>query len=130
MLRISVTRFITWARFGSTSLISRPGTDVAIGLNSPRTSAGAFGLGSNVSRCDGPPASQIRMQFFALTFAGVRPPGVGRLPGPRAEPEPVVQAQPEESQRAHPEHLATARAAAPPWLIVHRAGTWDGLRSG
>ncbi len=67
MLRISVTRFMTLARLGRTSLICKPGTALAIGWNSPRTSAGAVGLGSNVSRCDGPPDSQISTQFFTFT---------------------------------------------------------------
>ena len=43
-----------------------PGTFVAIGLNSPRISAGASGLGSNVSCCGGPPWSQRKMTFLAL----------------------------------------------------------------
>ena len=64
-----------FARFGKTSLNWTPGTAVAIGLNSPRTSVGASGLGSNVSMCDAPPASQIRMQFRALVgvFDGEAP---------------------------------------------------------
>ena len=96
MLRIKVTRSMTFARLGKTSLIWRPGTDVAIGLNSPRTSAGAAGLGSNVSMCEGPPASQIRMQFRALA-AGRD--AIGRQ---GAQPEPVVQAQAQETQRRRP----------------------------
>src|SRR5262249_59362213 len=36
-----------------------------MGLNSPRTSAGASGFGSNVSCCGGPPCSQRKSTFFA-----------------------------------------------------------------
>ena len=42
---------------GSSSQKRIPGTLVAIDLNSPRISAGASGLGSNVSCCGGPPWS-------------------------------------------------------------------------
>ncbi len=41
-----------------------PGTLVAIGLNSPRNSAGAFGLRSYMSIWLGPPACQIRITDF------------------------------------------------------------------
>src|SRR5581483_5269027 len=46
-----------------------PGADVSIGLNSPRYSAGAFGLRSQVSMCDAPPLSQIRMVDLACLRA-------------------------------------------------------------
>ena len=87
MLRIKVTRSMTLARFGKTSLICKPGTDVAIGLNSPRTSAGASGLGSNVSRCDGP--TRQPDQDAVLDLGASRRPSAGQGP----EPEPVVQTQ-------------------------------------
>src|SRR5262249_50810870 len=45
-----------------------PGKLVEIGLNSPRTSAGAFGLRSYMSMCDGPPASQTRITDFVLVL--------------------------------------------------------------
>ncbi len=51
---------------GNSSLKRMPGTFVLIGLNGPRISAGASGLGSNVSCCGGPPWSHRKMQFFAL----------------------------------------------------------------
>ncbi len=57
----SAACFISLANFGKCSLMRMPGTDVSIGLNSPRTSAGASGLGSNVSMWLGPPAIQSRM---------------------------------------------------------------------
>ena len=44
-----------------------PGTLVDIAWNSPRISAGASGLGSNVSKWLGPPSSQIRMQLVLAT---------------------------------------------------------------
>ena len=47
--RISVHRSITFAIRGKCSQICNPGTDVAIGLNSPRISAGASRLRSNMS---------------------------------------------------------------------------------
>src|SRR5437763_8151962 len=50
-----------------------PGTFVLMGLNSPRTSAGAFGLRSYMSMCDGPPACQMRMtDFFGAAGCAAR----------------------------------------------------------
>ena len=43
-----------------------PGARVAIGLNSPRISAGASGFRSNVSRWLGAPVRKIRITDFAL----------------------------------------------------------------
>src|SRR6266436_7044337 len=43
-----------------------PGTEVAIGLNSPRTSLGAAGFMSHISRWLGPPFKKTRMQESAL----------------------------------------------------------------
>jgi hypothetical protein len=48
---------------GIISQIWIPETFVEIGLNSPRISAGASGLGSKVSKCVGPPSIQIKMQL-------------------------------------------------------------------
>ena len=42
-------------------LIDTPGALVAMGLNSPRTSLGASGFRSNVSMCEGPPGSSIKI---------------------------------------------------------------------
>src|SRR5688572_7806059 len=53
------------ASLGKCSLIEMPGTEVAIGLNSPRISAGASGLGSQVSSCEGPPHIKIKMHCLA-----------------------------------------------------------------
>ena len=50
-----------------------PGTGVAIGPNSPRTSAGASGFGSQVECCGGPPIRNRTMQAFARPKA-VPPP--------------------------------------------------------
>ncbi len=54
------------ASLGRCSLISRPGTFVAIGLNSPRNSLGASGLRSKVSMCDGPPPRFTKIAEVAL----------------------------------------------------------------
>ena len=43
-----------------------PGTSVAIGRNSPRTSAGASGFMSHVSCCAGPPHMNSKMHALAL----------------------------------------------------------------
>ena len=47
-----------------------PGTVVAIAENSPRTSAGALGFGSNVSRWDGPPSRKKMIQDFPNLAVG------------------------------------------------------------
>ena len=107
MLRIRVTRSMTLARLGKTSLICRPGTDVAIGLNSPRTSAGGLRLG--VERVEVRRAAGQPDQDAVLDLRRHR---LGLRPGHGAEPEPVVEAQPEEAQRTDPKDLAAARAAA------------------
>ena len=63
---------ICLADSGRCSLIWMPLTLVGIGLNSPRYSAGASGLRSQVSRWLGPPPFQIRMtevSLVALPFA-------------------------------------------------------------
>src|SRR5206468_5668005 len=52
---------MTRACRGRCSPIWMPGTLVAIGLNSPRTSTGALGLRSYMSMWLGPPASHSRM---------------------------------------------------------------------
>ena len=54
------------ASFGKCSLIRTPVAMVSIGLNSPRNSVGASGLGSNVSMWLGPPPSVIRIALVAL----------------------------------------------------------------
>src|SRR5262245_19106240 len=51
-----------------------------MGLNSPRYSAGALGLRSQVSMCDAPPLSQIRM----VDLACLRPWAAGLLAAARA----------------------------------------------
>src|SRR5688572_18811419 len=62
--------FMSFAKRGKCSLIRMPGMEVSMGRNSPRISAGASGLGSNVSMWLGPPAIQRRMQDL-----GRGPPG-------------------------------------------------------
>src|SRR5688572_17965132 len=53
------------ASLGNSSETWMPATLVAIGLNSPRISAGASGLGSNVSCCGGPPVRNRTTHRFA-----------------------------------------------------------------
>src|SRR6266852_8585737 len=54
------------AKRGRCSLSWIPGTEVAIGLNSPRTSLGAAGFMSHISRWLGPPFKKTRIQESAL----------------------------------------------------------------
>ena len=81
-----------------------PGTDVRIAENGPRTSFGASGFRSNVSRWLGPPSSQMRMQDFALADFAVRcfpefvfaadaacMPNRSVIPSPNADNPPHVQ---------------------------------------
>src|SRR5262249_43993499 len=51
---------------GKSSLMRMPATLVAIGRSSPRISAGASGLRSQVSSCGGPPVRNNSTQRFAL----------------------------------------------------------------
>ena len=53
--------------------------------------------------CDGPPASQIKMQF--LTFGGIA--RLRSAHGP--EPEPLIEPQPEKAQGTDSKDLAAAR---------------------
>jgi hypothetical protein len=55
MLRTIANLSAIFAWSGNSSQTSMPGTFVLIGLNSPRYSAGAAGLRSYMSMCDGPP---------------------------------------------------------------------------
>src|SRR5262245_30722718 len=57
MTSLSIIR----AMVGKSSQISMPGTLVAMGVNSPRTSAGASGLRSHMSMCGGPPGRYTLM---------------------------------------------------------------------
>lgn len=60
-VRISATCFIHVAIRGRCSQMGRPETLVAIEPNSPRTSGGASGLGSNMSMWLGPPNRSIKI---------------------------------------------------------------------
>ena len=57
------------ARRGRCSQILSPGRRVAIGLNSPRISAGASGFMSNISRWLGPPVRKMRITDFRFREA-------------------------------------------------------------
>ena len=59
--RTMATLSIRVAIKGIFSQITVPGTLVLIGFHSPRISAGALGLGSNVSKWLAPPARKIKM---------------------------------------------------------------------
>src|SRR5262245_5121494 len=65
MLRRMAACCICWANFGKCSLIWMPGTEVAIGLNSPASLVPGFM--SNVSFWLGPPSIQSRMHDLCLT---------------------------------------------------------------
>ena len=71
---------------GKCSQISTPGTLVWVGRNGPRTSAGASGLGSQVSSWLGPPTKNRRMQFtsFGPSAACRSPSDRPTAPAPRA----------------------------------------------
>jgi hypothetical protein len=63
--RTSAIRSIRRASRGIVSVRRMPGTEVAIGLNSPRTSAGESGLGSQVSMWLTPPQQYSTMHDLA-----------------------------------------------------------------
>src|SRR5205823_5400625 len=65
----------TSAVFGRCSLMRTPVAFVGIGLNVPRMPSGASGLGSHMSRCEGPPASHTRITECAR---GLRPASAAR----------------------------------------------------
>src|SRR4051812_10478480 len=60
--RIRLNLSVWFASFGNSSLRCNPDTRVGIGRNGPRTSEGADGFGSNVSRWAGPPTRLMKMQ--------------------------------------------------------------------
>src|SRR5262245_11704917 len=61
-------RLASLARRGKYSTNRTPGTEVGLVANSPRISAGASGLGSNVSRWLGPPTWYKKMQEQAVAL--------------------------------------------------------------
>ena len=61
-----------------------PGMVVAMVPNSPRTSAGASGLGSKLSKCDRPPCRNRMMAAFAF---GAGPSALLARPGNKQRPE-------------------------------------------
>ncbi len=86
--RIRLNLSVSFASFGNSSLRCSPGTFVWIGWNGPRTSRGASGFGSNVSRWLGPPTMLMKMQLFAVpsgarAFAAAIP-GIARPAAPAA----------------------------------------------
>ena len=65
-LRIKASLSISFAVRGRCSLTRIPANFVETEAKGPRTSEGALGFGSNVSKWLAPPSSQIRMHDFAL----------------------------------------------------------------
>ena len=80
-----------------------PGTFVAIGLNSPRYSAGASGFGSKVSRWLGPPARLMKIAEVALAPLDLA--GLGQA-------EVIGQAQAGRAEHADAEEVAPPDAVA------------------
>ena len=66
MARTTAMCSMSFAVPGINSPILTPGTVVAIGSISPRTCAGASGLGSHVECCGGPPMRKRMMQDFLV----------------------------------------------------------------
>jgi hypothetical protein len=83
-VRTTAYRFARAASFGRCSQTRSPGTLVPIGRNSPRTSAGASGLGSNVSRWLDAPVRKTRTTDFGRFAGAARPVRVAATPS-RAE---------------------------------------------
>ncbi len=66
-----------------------PGADVSIGLNVPRYSAGASGFMSQVSMCDAPPLSQMRIADLATLRRGVSV-GAANARAARSNPKALI----------------------------------------
>src|SRR5262245_65605640 len=66
---MTAKRLLRAANRGSTSVKRTPTVRVAIGANGPPYLASAFGLGSKVSMCEGPPDSQTSSTDLALREA-------------------------------------------------------------
>ena len=79
-----------FASIGRCSQIRTPAALVSIGLNSPRTSAGASGLRSNVSWCDGPPSmkTNIPERFSFLASPLLSPAAANRTKCESPNPAP------------------------------------------
>ena len=71
MVRTTANRSARAARRGRYSQNRTPGSRVAVVPYSPRISAGASGLGSQVSCCGGPPSKQKTMHERALRLCSV-----------------------------------------------------------
>ena len=87
---------------GSNSQTPTPGRLEAIGLNSPRSSAGASGFMSKVSCCGTPPNWCRKITDLARTFR----------PELRLGPQGRGQAQSQRAQRADLQHLAARERGA------------------
>ncbi len=82
-----------------------PGTELEIAPNSPRTTAGANGLGSQVECWGGPPNRNNTMQRLALgkVFAGEA--AAGEIPGqPADNPSALIPPACSKARREMPSH--------------------------
>src|SRR5262249_14244395 len=104
--RRTARRSVRVATRGISSLTRSPGVRVAMVPKPPRISAGASGLGSNVSCCGGPPTRPETMTAFAFpgrAVAGQREAAEGEAadPQPFAAREAVTQARAGVEEREH-----------------------------
>src|SRR5262249_52753393 len=106
MLRISAILSAILACRGMCSQISKPGTLVGIGLNSPRNPAGALGLRSYMSMCDGPPFRLIMMTD--LDGTGGLPLALRRNRSARVRPPTPRAPTRRKSRRERPSHIRLA----------------------
>src|SRR5262249_37245328 len=90
---------------GRCSQICRPGSEVAIGLNSPRISAGACGFMSNMSMWLGPPSRLNMMTERALPRGGVSPPVARNRRGKVQPPNSAKAPTRSSSRRVTPSHV-------------------------
>ena len=109
MQSLSATRAVR----GSNSEIDRPGTVVAIGPNSPRTSAGASGLGSQVECWGGPPIRNSTMHDLARPKDEPHA-GVPAAAAPGRSRSAKRQPRAETAQAADPHHLTAVPAITEP----------------
>jgi hypothetical protein len=113
--RITENLSASFAVFGRISASCVPATLVAVGLNGPRTSAGALGFGSNVSICDGAPTSIRKMQFTSPSLPPLSAAFADRKPGsvrPSGASAPACR----KSRRDGPLHRF-ARRGASSWIM-------------
>ena len=112
--RISVKRSLRAARRGNSSVKRTPGVRVAMVVNGPRYSAGAFGLGSKVSRWFGAPRAKEQDRL-----------------GPRASPPACLAIQGKRRQTPAQERPAAdslAMTVTKAADVEHGGGSWKEAR--